>query len=350
MRKSITKGQGSWFDPTFFTQSSDWYPERRNRETPKGTEKHHGYSSDVYTDQALNWLRNRDSKRPFCLMLHFKAPHHSYEYPKRYHQLLEDVMIDEPFNLHENIQKTSPLLKARHVWHMTGMRGYFGRHQDDKYPPRSKASAAWQHLIHKYIRCVAAVDENVKRVIDHLESEGIKEETLIIYTSDQGYWLGQHGLYDKRLILEESMKMPLIVRFPKEIKAGTVTNALSSNVDMAPTLLDYAGIQPPESMQGKSLRPLFKGAAGDKKRKGICYAYWSGGHPHWGVRTDRYKLVHFPGTKEYEFYDLQEDPFEMKNLAGDRKYQSAIKATEEILKKLSSEVDIKPSEMPGAKK
>ncbi|HIG30112.1 MAG TPA: hypothetical protein EYQ50_20880 [Verrucomicrobiales bacterium] len=138
MRKSITKGQGSWFDPTFFTQSSDWYPERRNRETPKGTEKHHGYSSDVYTDQALNWLRNRDSKRPFCLMLHFKAPHHSYEYPKRYHQLLEDVMIDEPFNLHENIQKTSPLLKARHVWHMTGMRGYFGRHQDDKYPPRSK--------------------------------------------------------------------------------------------------------------------------------------------------------------------------------------------------------------------
>ncbi|MDP6035819.1 MAG: sulfatase-like hydrolase/transferase, partial [Verrucomicrobiota bacterium] len=207
----VTRGQGSWFDPVFFTKTGQWYGKKKKRDRVPG-EKHEGYCSDVYTDQALQWLKARDAKKPFCMMLHFKAPHHSYEYPERWKDYLKDTLIPEPPSLHEDVEKTSPLLKGVHTWHMVDKNGYFGRHEMDEEPPmwphdgsiRSKTSAAYQHMIHKYLRAVGAVDDNIKRVIDYLEKERIKDDTLIIYTSDQGYWLGQHGLYDKRLILEGS--------------------------------------------------------------------------------------------------------------------------------------------------
>ena len=208
--------------------------------------------------------------------------------------------------------------------------------------------AAYQHMIHKYLRAVGAVDDNIKRVMDFLEQENIKDETVIIYTSDQGYWLGQHGLYDKRLILEGSIKMPFIVRYPGEIKAGSVNDSLCSNVDFAPTLLGIAGIPVPKTMQGVSLRPLLQGRQPTNWRKGIWYAYWATGHFHWGVRTRQHKLVRFPGTTDYEFYDLGKDPNEMNNLAGQPSYARATAQTEKILEKLIKEVDIKPNQMPGA--
>jgi arylsulfatase A-like enzyme len=241
---------------------------------------------------------------------------------------------------------------------MVNKNGYFGRHENDKKPPmwphdgsiRSKTSAAYQHMIHKYLRAVGAVDDNIKRVIDYLEKERIKDDTLIIYTSDQGYWLGQHGLYDKRLILEESLKMPFIVRYPKEIKAGSVNEALCSNVDFAPTLLDMAGVTVPKAMQGFSLRPLLKRKEPANWRKGIWYAYWATGHYHWGVRTQEHKLIRFAGTSDYEFYDLKKDPFEMKNVAGQTGYKRAITETGQLLEKLIKQVDIKAKQMPGTKK
>jgi arylsulfatase A-like enzyme len=256
------------------------------------------------------------------------------------------------------VEKTSPLLKGVHTWHMVDKNGYFGRHENDEEPPmwphdgsiRSKTSAAYQHMIHKYLRSVGAVDDNIKRVIDYLEKERIKDDTLIIYTSDQGYWLGQHGLYDKRLILEGSLKMPFIVRYPKEIKAGSVSEALCSNVDFAPTLLNMAGVTVPKAMQGISLRPLLQGKYPANWRKGIWYAYWATGHYHWGVRTQEHKLIRFAGTSDYEFYDLKKDPFEMNNLAGQTGYKRAITETGQLLEKLIKQVDIKPDQMPGAKK
>jgi len=353
----VTRGQGSWFDPVFFTKTGQWYGKKKKRERVPG-EKHEGYCSDVYTDQALQWLKARDAKKPFCMMLHFKAPHHSYEYPERWKDYLKDTLIPEPLSLHEDVEKTSPLLKGVHTWHMVNKNGYFGRHENDKKPPmwphdgsiRSKTSAAYQHMIHKYLRAVGAVDDNIKRVIDYLEKERIKDDTLIIYTSDQGYWLGQHGLYDKRLILEGSLKMPFIVRYPKEIKAGSVNETLCSNVDFAPTLLDMAGVNVPKAMQGFSLRPLLHGKEPANWRKGIWYAYWATGHYHWGVRTQEHKLIRFGGTSDYEFYDLKKDPFEMNNLAGQTDYAGAITETGQLLDKLIKQVDIKPEQMPGAKK
>ena len=353
----VTRGQGSWFDPVFFTKTGQWYGKKKKRDRVPG-EKHEGYCSDVYTDQALQWLKARDAKKPFCMMLHFKAPHHSYEYPERWKDYLKDTLIPEPSSLHEDVEKTSPLLKGVHTWHMVDKNGYFGRHENDEEPPmwphdgsiRSKTSAAYQHMIHKYLRSVGAVDDNIKRVIDYLEKERIKDDTLIIYTSDQGYWLGQHGLYDKRLILEGSLKMPFIVRYPKEIKAGSVSEALCSNVDFAPTLLDMARVPVPKAMQGISLRPLLQGKYPANWRKGIWYAYWATGHYHWGVRTHEHKLIRFAGTSDYEFYDLKKDPFEMNNLAGQTGYKRAITETGQLLEKLIKQVDIKPDQMPGAKK
>jgi len=353
----VTRGQGSWFDPVFFTKTGEWYGKKKKRERVPG-EKHEGYCSDVYTDQALQWLKARDARKPFCMMLHFKAPHHSYEYPERWKDYLKDTLIPEPPSLHEDVKKTSPLLKGVHTWHMVDKNGYFGRHEKDEEPTmwphdgsiRSKTSAAYQHMIHKYLRAVGAVDDNIKRVIDYLEKERIKDDTLIIYTSDQGYWLGQHGLYDKRLILEGSLKMPFIVRYPKEIKAGSVKEALCSNVDFAPTLLDMAGVAVPKAMQGFSLRPLLRGEKPAYWRKGIWYAYWATGHYHWGVRTQEHKLIRFAGTSDYEFYDLKKDPFEMNNLAGQTGYKRAVTEAGQLLEKLIKQVDIKPDQMPGAKK
>ena len=212
---------------------------------------------------------------------------------------------------------------------------------------KSKTSAAYQHMIHKYIRCVAAIDENIKRVLDYLESEGVKDETLIVYTSDQGYWLGQHGLYDKRLLLEESVKMPLIVRYPASIKAGTVNEELISNVDFAPTLLEFAGIEADSRMQGRSIAPLLGGRTPADWRQAIWYAYGAAGHPHWGMRSKRYKLVLFPGTEDFEFYDLQEDPREMTNLAGVSDYAAAIAEARKTVEELKREVGIRPGQLPG---
>ena len=340
----VTRKQGKWFDPTF--------------DTPHGEHKVQGYCSDVYTDVALEWLENRQPQKPFALMLHFKAPHHPYDYPERFKDLLRGVEIPEPGNLYENLTETSPLLKFRRFQQMdtpdNRSSAYYWRHVNDEEPPmapasnhRERVAAGYQHMVHKYIRAVAAVDENVGRVLDYLDREGLAQETVVFYTSDQGYWLGQHGLYDKRLILEESLRMPLLMRYPAEIEAGTTTDLLCSNVDFAPTILDYAGKDAPDAMQGRSLRPLTRGKRPVDWRRAVFYAYWSAPPDHWGVRTERYTLVHFPKTEEIEFYDLKEDPAQDVNQAKSPAYRSAIIQTESILEELMREVDIKAAELPS---
>ena len=206
---AVTVGQGSYFNPTLHR--------------PNGKrEKYQGYYADRYTDWALKWLKQRAKTKPFYLSLHFKGRHEYFDYPERWAKLHEGVKIPEPPSLPEDITKTSPLLKGKHFSVMYDEEGpksfylvyedFIGKQTDD---PAERRSLAYQHLIHKYIRCVAAIDDNVKRVIDQLRAEGTLDNTLVIYTSDQGYWLGQHNMHDKRLILEESLKMPLIVRYPK---------------------------------------------------------------------------------------------------------------------------------------
>jgi arylsulfatase A-like enzyme len=292
---AVTVGQGSYFNPTLHR--------------PDGKrEKYQGYYADRYTDWALKWLKQRDTKKPFYLSLHFKGPHEYFEYPERWAKLHEGVKIPEPPSLHEDITKTSPLLKGKHysvMYDDEGPKSFYLVYQDfmakRSADPAERRSLAYQHLIHKYLRCVAAIDDNVKRVLDHLRAEGTLDDTLIIYTSDQGYWLGQHNMHDKRLILEESLKMPFIVRYPKEIKAGSVSSKLGMNIDFGPTMLDYAGMNIPSVMQGVSLRPLLRGVEPTDWRESIFYAYYNRSPKPWGIRTERYKLIRLPDTEAVEF-------------------------------------------------
>ena len=331
---AVTVGQGSYFSPTLHR--------------PNGKrEKYQGYYADRYTDWALKWLKQRDKTKPFYLSLHFKGPHEYFDYPERWAKLHEGVKLPEPPSLHEDITKTSPLLKGKHfsvMYDEEGPKSFYlvyedliGKQTDD---PAERRSLAYQHLIHKYIRCVAAIDDNVKRVVDQLRAEGTLDNTLVIYTSDQGYWLGQHNMHDKRLILEESLKMPLIVRYPKEIKAGSVNTRLGMNIDFGPTMLDYAGVAIPSVMQGVSLRPLLQGNPPADWRTSIFYAYYNRSPKHWGIRTDRYKLIRFPDTEVVEFYDLQEDPQEMYNRGSEPGYRKQIATTQKQLNSLMTEVGV----------
>ena len=346
------KGQGKYFDPTFNGSEGTW--------------KRKGYSTDVYTDVAIDWLKNRDREKPFLLCLQFKAPHHDYGHAERYDDLYAGVSIPEPSTLYEDVANCDSNLKRDflrntkfHMLYSGGKQGdggnYYLRHLKDSPPnamwthdpssDRDKIRVAYQHMIHKYIRCATGNDDNLKRVLDYLDDEGLTNNTIVIYTSDQGYWLGQHGLYDKRLILETSMRMPFLIRYPKLIKAGSVNANLCSNVDIAPTLLELAGVAVPTSMQGRSMKPLLQGHSPDGWRQSQFYTYW-GAPDHYGIRTDRYtylKLKKHPP----ELFDRKNDPHQLHNVANNPEHKSLLMKLEQELQRRVSEVQIKPQDLPG---
>ena len=331
---AVTKGQGKYFNPTLHRPDGS-------------TEKYEGYYADRYTDWALKWLKERDKEKSFYLSLHFKGPHESFEYPERWAHLHEGVKIPEPDSLHEDVYANSPYLKGLHystIYDPKAPKSYYKVYERDmprqSEDPKERRSIGYQHLAHKFLRCVAALDENVQRVIDYLEDEDVLDDTLIIYTSDQGYWLGQHNMHDKRLMLETSLKMPLIVRYPKEIKPGAVNEKLVMNIDFGPTMLDFAGVPVPKAMQGVSFRPLLQGKTPKNWRKAIFYAYYARAPMHWGIRTENHKLIHFPHVDSFEFYDLQKDPYEMKEVSAEAGYSDVIEATEEQLTELMKEVGV----------
>lgn len=350
----VVKGQGKYFDPTFNGSEGTW--------------KREGYSTDVYTDIGMDWLKNRDREKPFLLCLQFKAPHHDYGHAARYDDLYADVVIPEPPTLYEDVADSDSNLKRDflastkfHMLYSGGKQGgggnYYRRHLKDAVPnamwkhdatsDRDKIRVAYQHMIHKYIRCSTGNDDNLKRVLDYLDAEGLADDTIVIYTSDQGYWLGQHGFYDKRLILETSLRMPFLIRYPKLIKAGTTNADLCSNVDVAPTLLDLAGVEIPEPIQGRSMKPLLRGKTPTDWRKSQFYTYW-GAPDHHGIRTDRYtylKLKKHPP----ELFDRKTDPHQRHNIAGDPKNKSLLVRLEEELQKRIAEVEIAEEDVPGGK-
>jgi arylsulfatase A-like enzyme len=347
----VVKGQGKYFDPTFSSTEGTW--------------KRKGYSTDVYTDIAMDWLNKRDKNKPFLLSLQFKAPHHDYGHAERYNDLLAGVAIPEPPTLYEDVRNSDSNLKkeflARTKFHMLhagsskGGGSYYQRHLKDAYPnqmwkhdPKSdkdRIRVAYQHQMHKYIRCVMGNDDNLKRVLDYLDTEKLTDNTIVIYTSDQGYWLGQHGFYDKRLILDTSMRMPFLIRYPKLIKPGSVNTELCINVDIAPTLLDLAGAATPKAMQGRSMKPLLQGNTPSDWRQSQFYTYW-GAPPHYGIRTKRYtyiKLENHPA----ELFDRETDSNQQHNVIANPKYKTIIAQLESELQKQIREVEITDSQLPG---
>lgn len=340
--------QGVYWNPTY------------NENGTEVTEE--GYATNLTTDFALNWLENRDSSKPFCLLLQYKAPHREWSPDEKYKTFLEDVKIDAPDNFKDNYKGRE---KTAGDTHMT--MDFLNRRDLKLTPPDSltkKKLNKWydygnnpnqivqlkdnisneklqelkfQIYIKDYLRTIQSVDENIGRVLAYLKENNLEENTIIVYASDQGFFLGEHGWFDKRFMYEESMRMPFIIRYPKKIKPKTVVKDVISNIDIAPTILELAQIATPKEVQGNSFYKQLTDKNNKDWRQSMYYHYyeypfWHHVQPHYGIRTERYKLIHFYYDVDvWEFYDLKKDPNEMHNLIGSKKHQS-------IIKKLKSEL------------
>ena len=330
---NVLPGQGLYHDPVMLE--------------PDGEKTHKGYTTDIITDFSLEWLQNRDKERPFFMMCHHKAPHRPWDSDEKHAHMFEDEEVPMPDNFFDDYANRSNAArdaKMRVFGHMSER----DLKIDTLGPPpeglSEEALANWQYqrYIKEYLRCVASIDDNVGRMLDYLDAEGIADDTIVIYTSDQGFFLGDHGWYDKRFMYEESLRMPFLVRYPREIQPGSSCDAMALNIDFAETWLDYAGLSIPEDMQGTSLRPLFNDDTPDDWRTSMYYRYWM--HlthhyvpAHYGIRTDRYKLIYYygealgttgsidePKAPEWELFDLEKDPNEMCSVYDDPAYAAIV--------------------------
>ncbi|MDX2429879.1 MAG: sulfatase [Bacteroides sp.] len=344
--------QGSYWNPTY------------NDNGQEVAEK--GYASNFAGDFALDWLENqRDKSKPFCLLFQFKAPHRPWYPDSIYLDLFDGIEMPYPetFNddykgreqtagstmmtienhlTRKDLKMTPPeglTAKELHTWERTGDKGEFVS-PSDTLTGMALKKWKYQKYIKDYLACVRSVDDNVGRLLAYLDESGLAENTIVIYTADQGFYLGDHGWYDKRFMYEESLRMPFVIRYPQSIEAGQEIEEMTLNVDFAPTLLDMAGVEIPDEMQGESFAQLLNGEGEEQWRDAIYYHYyeypkWHHVQPHYGIRTDRYKLIHFYYDVDiWELYDLQEDPNELSNLYKDEVHSDLIASLKEELKKL----------------
>ncbi len=349
----VLPGQGIYFDPHFIGPDDDWEAAYAPHHSEGGT-RHNGYVTDLVTDFTLDWLRNRDRDRPFLACCHHKAPHDDFEYHPRHEHFLDGVDIPEPANLWEDHGRRDPCTRhhGTSVSDRNPVRNAILRMSDPAYPTgpldvtgldaEGRTRAAYQKYLKDYLRCCAAIDENVGRLLDFLEEDGVADDTLVVYTSDQGMFLGEHDYIDKRWIYDEAMRMPMLVSLPREIPPGSVNADVVSNVDIASTLLDYAEAPVSEEVQGRSFRSNLRGETDPDWPQRVYYRYWMHmahhhNPAHYGLRTQRYKLIHFyglpldatdalPGSTPpgWEFYDLEVDPAENVNRYADPAYAAVI--------------------------
>lgn len=365
----ILPGQGAYWHPDFVG--------------PDGREQRQGYTTDILSGMGLDWLKQRDKTKPFMLMLQHKAPHRPWIPPARYYRWLADVKIPEPPTLFDDYAgRASPAhtQKMEIANHMT-------LHEDLKLPVEGKTSgensrmtaaerAEWQAVfgprneafakaklegreltrwkyqeyMKDYLRCIKAVDDSVGQVLDYLKSEGLEENTIVIYSSDQGFYNGEHGWFDKRWIYDESIHMPFLIRWPGVVKPGTRFTQMIQNIDYAATFVDIAGGKIPGGLHGRSFLPILRGETPADWRKSIYYHYYDGGHSvakHYGVRTDRYTLANFYESNEWELFDREKDPQELKSVYADPAYAKTVAELKTELTRLRAlyqdSDDIKPA-------
>lgn len=349
----ILIGQGPYYNPAMLT--------------PEGRVKHTGYTTEVITDELLKWFKNgRDADKPFFVMYHHKAPHRNWQPGPQYLHRYDDVTLAEPDTLFDDYSgrgtpaKTQKMMIARDLnpydLKLVRQRGLNPEQRkiwDAAYGPKNKAFQQaglkgkdlvrwkYQRFVKDYLRCIDAVDDNVGRVLDYLDQSGLAENTVVFYTSDQGWYLGEHGWFDKRWMYEESFRTPLLVRWPGVTKPGSVNTDFAMNLDFAETFLQIAGVEVPSDMQGASLVPLLKGRTPGNWRKSMYYHYYEYPGPHsvrrhYGVRTSRYKLIRFyePDVDEWEFYDLEKDPHELDSVYDDPRYAEQVAELKEELQRL----------------
>lgn len=328
---AILPGQGKYHDPDFLT--------------PDGRMTVKGYVTDIITDMSIDFLENRPKDKPFFLMYHHKAPHRAWEPDEKHRKQFENVKIPEPKTFHDDYRNRSSAAAEAEMRIDRDL-----NKTDVKMDPPAGLNAAelkswhYQRYMRDYLACVASVDDNVGRMLDYLDKSGLSQNTIVIYTSDQGFFLGDHNWYDKRFMYEECLRMPFLIRYPEKIKAGKVNDAMILNVDFAPTFLEYAGLDTPKEVQGRSIVPLLRGEKPKDWRTSMYYRYYHypAHHrvqPHYGVRTERYKLIHFNRINEWELFDLKKDPNEMKSVYGDRKYASVQEKMLAELKRLRVELN-----------
>ncbi len=354
----VLKGQGQYYNPLLITNGENV--------------KHTGYTTDIIGDRTLEWLENRDRDKPFFLMSQHKAPHGRWEPALRHLEWLDDVEVPEPPTLFDDYSGRS----SAAIGHAMGIADHMGPHRlmlqysskhtpeqlakfDAYYRPRNEAyleadlsgeeRTRWhyQRFIKNYLRCVRAVDENVGRVLDYLDEHGLAENTLVIYSSDQGFYLGEHGWFDKRWMYEESLRTPLLARWPGVIEPGSVDDEhIVSNLDFAETVLDAVGAPIPDDMQGRSFLPLLKGESPGDWRQTFYYHYYeAGGHGvplHYGVTDGRHKLIRFPQEPldAWELFDLEKDPRELRSVFGQPDYAEIQAGLEQELERLRRQYQV----------
>ncbi|KAJ5167831.1 uncharacterized protein N7482_003425 [Penicillium canariense] len=385
----IVPGQGEYHDPQFIG--------------PDGIHRERGYATDIITDKSLDWIKARDPKKPFFMMCHHKAPHRSWECdPKHKHLFKDPVRLPDTFtDDYKNRARAAAVAKMRVAEDLTYMD--LGLAQPDggsdtvgtkmmdiwwshdrKIPDpddvtqlklidkddgtvftfttrKELAEFKFQRYMQRYLRTIQSIDDNVGRMLDFLEVEGLAENTVVIYTSDQGFFLGEHGWFDKRLVYENSFNMPFLIRYPREIALGSVCNDIICNVDFAATWLDFATLRKPTYMQGVSFRALLQQQAPTDWQQVAYHRYWMHrdviheAYAHYAVRDQRYKLIYWynedfgiegtrPGgeEKEWELFDLVEDPLELFNCYPEKKYKDVVGYMTKLLEDKMEEIGDEP--------
>jgi len=347
---NVLPGQGLYHDPEMIEMA------------PSGERTvFKGYVTDLITDMSIDWIRRRDKDRPFCLLCHHKAPHRHWEPDAKHAHLYDDVEIPEPETFNDDYANRAAAAEAATMRIDRDLNeGDVKGTPPEGLSPRGVKKWKYQRYIKDYLRVVASMDDGIGRLLDTLDEEGLADDTVVIYTSDQGFFLGDHGWYDKRFMYEESLRMPFIIRYPREIAPGTVNADMVLNLDFPPTLLDYAGVRGPRQMQGTSIRPLLGGQTPDGWRTSMYYRYWMhkahhNVYAHYGLRTLRHKLIYYygeacgqdgaidePTQPEWELFDLQRDPCELNNVYRDPAYADVVTELKSELHRLQAEVGDEP--------
>jgi arylsulfatase A-like enzyme len=343
---NVLPGQGLYDDPEFIENGV--------------RTKLSGYVTDITTDLALRFLEGA-GEGPWLLAYQLKAPHRPFKPAKRHEHLFDDIELPYPATFNDDYATRRLAKEAEDMQFDVSLAGDYPELPKNLSPAERKRWL-YQRFVKDYYRATVGVDENLGRVLDFLDRKKLAEDTLVIYTSDNGFFLGDHGWYDKRFMYEPSLRLPLLVRYPRQIPARRVDPHFALNIDYAPTMLDYAGVPAPPSMQGRSLRPVIEGKAPKDWRRSMLYTYYENSwtlagkgkealsdptfayftahrvSPHRGVRTERYKLIDYYAEGGYkELFDLVKDPDELRNVYGDRAYAAEQAAMEKELLRLRRE-------------
>ncbi|MBK1830136.1 sulfatase-like hydrolase/transferase [Verrucomicrobiaceae bacterium R5-34] len=385
----ILPGQGNYYNPDMLQMDGS-------------KKKYEGHVNDIVTERGLTWLKKAEKEdKPFVAMIQYKAPHRNWSGALRHITLFDDITMPEPDTLFDDYSNRSKALGeqamsvANHMYWGHDMKfngpNLFPKHfasglpnreymrmndeqkkaWDKVYEPKNqkfiadmkagklddKAITRWkyQRYIKDYLRSIRSMDEGIGKILKHLDDTGLADNTIVIYSSDQGFYLGEHGWYDKRWMFEESFRMPFLVRWPGVIKPGSVSKSLIQNIDFAPTFLELCGMDIPSDIQGKSLVPVFKasGKEVDGWRDAIYYRYTGESThavaAHDGVRTDRYKLMWLPETKEWQLFDLEKDPQEMKSLHNDPEYAQVLADMKKKLDEIREKYDVHNAVIPESR-